>query len=88
MQMLCKVSSVFSDVDCPTCGQGFMVYWTRQRAGGREQQLQTMQSLLREQHDATGSTDAHAPAFQLPDAPAAVPRRERRFISAGVPLYS
>lgn len=88
MHMLCKVSSHFSDVDCPTCGQGFMVYWTRQRAGERDAQRQTLQNLLREQHTASSSADAHAPAFQMPDAPLAAPRQERQPFGTAVPLYS
>ena len=88
MHMLCKVSTPFSDVDCPTCGQSFLVYWTRQRAGEREEQRQLLQDLLREQHTSTGTADAHAPAFQLPDAPVTLPRRQPQPLVSAVPLYS
>ena len=88
MHMLCKVSTPFSDVACPTCGQGFLVYWTRQRVGEREQQRQILEKLLCQQHGATSSAEAHAPAFQMPDAPLSLPRRERQRFAAAVPLYS
>ena len=88
MHMLCKVSTLFSDVDCPTCGQGFVVYWTRQRAGEREQQREMLQKLLCQQHTSTGSADAHAPAFQMPDAPVTLARHPHHTLSAAVPLYS
>lgn len=67
MQMLCKVASTFSDVQCPVCGQGFLVYWTRlggrQRAEEREGLLQG----LRQQHGADLTDGVHAPVFHLPD---------------------
>ncbi len=88
MHMLCKVSTLFSDVDCPTCGQGFLVYWTRQRAGEREEQREMLQKLLCQQHTSIGSADAHAPAFQMPDAPVALTRRQHQPLAAAVPLYS
>lgn len=68
MQMLCKVSNVFSDVRCPVCGQGFLVYWTRIAATSREQQRRFLLEGLRAHHvDAVSSSDAHAPAFHLSD---------------------
>ena len=87
MQMLSKVSDVFSDVHCPTCGQGFLVYWTRQRAGEREQQKDGLQQALRDQHGAIATADAHAPAFQVPDAPMPLPKRHRQAVSSGIPVY-
>ena len=68
MQMLCKVSNVFSDVRCPVCGQGFLVYWTRVAATSREQQRQFLLTGLRAHHEgAATSSDVHAPAFHLSD---------------------
>ena len=91
MQMLCKVSTVFSDVRCPVCGQGFLVYWTRQRAGEREEQRHTLQQTLREQHGATDSAEAHAPAFQVADTPFPAPQRRPQPVPAAtsnVPVYN
>ncbi len=88
MHMLCKVSTVFSDVRCPVCGQGFLVYWTRKRAGEREEQRHTLQQALREQHGALDSADAHAPAFQVADVPAAAPQRQPQAVAANaIPVY-
>ena len=89
MQMLCKVSTVFSDVHCPVCGQGFLVYWTRQRAGEREQQRHTLQQALRDQHGAIDSADAHAPAFQVADSPAVAPQRQSQPVATNaIPVYN
>ncbi len=67
MQMLCKVSNVFSDVRCPVCGQGFLVYWTRVAAREREEHRQSLMEGLRVQHGTGNSADAHPAAFHLPD---------------------
>lgn len=67
MQMLCKVSNVFSDVRCPVCGQGFLVYWTRVAATSREQQRKCLLEGLRAHHGTVNSAEAHAPAFHLSD---------------------
>ncbi len=92
MQLLCKVSTVFSDVHCPICGQGFLVYWTRQRAGEREEQRHTLQQALRNQHSATDTADAHAPSFQVADAPAPVAHRRPRPMPVApanaIPVYN
>ena len=89
MQMLCKVSTLFSDVRCPVCGQGFLVYWTRQRAGECEEQRQTLQLVLRAQHGALDTADAHAPAFQVADTPAAAPqRRPQPVLTTAIPVYN
>ena len=88
MQMLCKVSTAFSDVRCPTCGQGFLVYWTRQRAGEREEQRFTLQQALRDQHHGTETADVHAPAFQVPETRVAMPHPRPRPVSSAVPVYS
>lgn len=65
MQMLCKVSNVFSDVRCPVCGQGFLVYWTRIAATSRDEQRQVLLEGLRAHHETVSSSDAHPPAFHL-----------------------
>lgn len=65
MQMLCKVANVFSDVKCPVCGQGFLVYWTRLAAKNRDDQRQQLLNGLREQHTTVPGEEAHPAAFHL-----------------------
>ena len=89
MQLLCKVSTVFSDVRCPVCGQGFLVYWTRQRAGEREEQRHSLQLALREQHGTTDTTDAHAPSFQLAERPVSMRHHPPRPVAIDtIPVYN
>lgn len=89
MQMLCKVSSPFADVNCPICGQGFMVYWTRKRAGEREEQQANLQLALREQHGALSSSEAHAPAFRVAEVALVDSMPLYRPLPAGaIPVYS
>ena len=89
MQILCKVSSVFSDVHCPVCGQGFLVYWTRKRTGEREEQRQLLQQTLRDQHASVDTADAHAPSFQVTDSQAAATHRQPQPVPAiAFPVYN
>ncbi len=92
MQMLCKVSAGFSDVRCPVCGQGFLVYWTRQREVTRAEQRGALQTALRALHtglDGTSGADIHPPAFQLPDTPLPLPQRLPQGLPlTAVPVYS
>lgn len=67
MQMLCKVSNVFSDVRCPVCGQGFLVYWTRIAASSRDEQRRCLLDGLRGHHTTGTASDSHPPAFHLSD---------------------
>lgn len=67
MQMLCTVSNVFSDVRCPVCGQGFLVYWTRIASSSREQQRLCLHEGLRGHHAEASSSDAHPAAFHVTD---------------------
>lgn len=90
MQMLCKVSVGFSDVRCPVCNQGFLVYWTRSREISRAEQRQALQAELRQQHLSLDSTDIHAAAFKLPDTPMPLPKRPPQELvlpSGAVPVY-
>ena len=70
MQMLCKVSSAFSDVRCPVCKQGFMVYWTRIAAKNRDDQHQGLLDGLRLQHAGSDIPEAHPAVFHPADGPA------------------
>jgi hypothetical protein len=66
-----------------------MVYWTRNRANEREEQQHSLELALRAQHGALSTPDAHAPAFQVPEAPAMLPQRLRSPIRAEIlPVYS
>lgn len=76
MQMLCKVSNVFSDVRCPVCGQGFLVYWTRLQAKQRGEQRAALVDGLRLQHGTVSSADAHPAAFHLADGMTTAPQGE------------
>lgn len=67
MQMLCKVANSFSDVRCPVCGQGFMVYWTRVQARQREEHRAGLLEGLRQQHTSIATAEAHPSAFHLAD---------------------
>ncbi len=86
MQMLCKVAAGFSDVRCPVCGQGFLVYWTRSREISRAEQRQSLGEALRSQHVTSDAADIHAPAFQLPDTPLPLPRRVPQPPPAALPV--
>ena len=71
MKTLCKVSNIFSDVRCPVCGQGFLVYWTRVAKHHSEHRNALLQG-LRNQHAGSTSAEAHPAAFHLPEAGAYV----------------
>ena len=90
MQMLCKISVGCSDVRCPVCNQGFLVYWTRSREISRAEQRQALQVALREQHATPDANDIHAAVFNLPDTPMPLPRRSppaALLPSGAVPVY-
>ena len=76
MQMLCKVSDAFSDLRCPVCEQGFMVYWTRVAARNRDLQRQGLLDGLRRQHGTGSTPEAHPAAFHLADNPVSGPWNE------------
>jgi hypothetical protein len=68
MQVLCKASKTASDIRCTICGQGFLVYWTRnsieERAAARAGILQA----LRDHHTDSETASAHpASGFNLPE---------------------
>lgn len=77
MQILCKVLAGCSDVRCPVCGQGFSVYWTRNREVSLVEQREALQNVLRAQHLTLEATDIHAAAFETPDTPVSLPPRRR-----------
>ena len=68
MQVLCKASNTASDIRCAVCGQGFLVYWTRNSIEERAAARAGIVQALREQHSDTKEATAHPPsAFNLPD---------------------
>jgi len=75
MQVLCKPSQDRCDVECPVCGQGFVLYWERSSVAQQEGARPEIQQALREHH-AAGRGPAH------PDTPFNIPSW------AGLPQFS
>ena len=68
MQVLCKPSDSIPDVQCPVCGQGFLLYWERSSRVQQEDARHSIQQALRDQHLEAGATDAHPEAaFNIPN---------------------
>lgn len=53
-EVMCKLSNEGSDVRCPVCGQGFLVYWARFSRAEQLESRRHIQQELRTQHDAGG----------------------------------
>lgn len=67
MQVLCKPSDNSPDVQCPVCGQGFLLYWERSSRDQQEDTRQSIQQALRDHHADNTATEAHpGPAFNIP----------------------
>ncbi len=67
MQVLCKPSDNSPDVQCPVCGQGFLLYWERSSRDQQEDTRQSIQQALRDHHADNSATEAHpGPAFNIP----------------------
>lgn len=58
MQVLCKASESEYDVQCPICGQSFLIYWTRSSAEDRAARVEIQQALLTH-HAKDRSPEAH-----------------------------
>ena len=68
MQVLCKSSNTSSDIKCPLCGQGFLLYWERSSRHEQDRTRHQIQQALRDQHTHLSSTDAHPrPIFNIPN---------------------
>jgi hypothetical protein len=68
MQVLCKASKGGGDIRCTTCGQGFLVYWTRTSAAERTAAREWIQQALRAQHTDSEDSSVHPRAgFNLPE---------------------
>jgi hypothetical protein len=50
MQITCKISMEGSDVRCPVCGQGFLVFWEGCSTGARQAQRKVIAESLRSHH--------------------------------------
>lgn len=74
MPMLCKVAAGFSDVLCPVCGQGFLVYDTGRRSREQDEQRRHLHLQLRAHHAASDRPAVHPPAFPLQNQHAPAPR--------------
>jgi len=68
MQVVCKPSQISSDVRCPVCGEGFLLYWERTSRAEQSETLHKIQQELREQHDTAEEGVAAHPeaAFNIP----------------------
>jgi hypothetical protein len=60
MQVLCKSSQTSSDIKCPTCGEGFQIYWERTSRVERIQTLTKIQQALVGHHETLIGTDQGA----------------------------
>ena len=68
MQVLCKLSNTVSDVRCPVCGQGFLVYWSRTSQTEREATRRQVVESLAEQHTSSKSEHVHPrTGFNIPE---------------------
>ena len=67
MQVLCKLSDSSSDVNCPVCGQGFLLYWERSCRIRQEDARHSIRQALQEHHDDLTNAGAHPQAaFNIP----------------------
>lgn len=67
MQVLCKLSDSIPDVQCPVCGQGFVLYWERSSRAQQEDARHSIQQALRDQHANNTAPEPHPEdAFNIP----------------------
>ena len=83
MQVVCRSAEMRSDVCCPVCGQGFLLYWTRRSPQDHPVLMSVVMDALGRQHAACTGVEAHGndAAFRemaglLPSAP---PLREAQW---------
>lgn len=68
MQVLCKPSNGVSDVLCPICGQGFLLYWERFSRAEQDDNRPEIQQALCLHHAQPAAHGAHPEApFNIPD---------------------
>ena len=66
MQLLCRSYEGRGDVACPVCGQGFLLYWTRQSPGDHPVLLSVIVDALGRQHVTHSAAEAHESDPALP----------------------
>jgi hypothetical protein len=67
MQVFCKPSDSSPDVNCPVCGQGFLLYWERSCPTQQNDTRNSIQQALRDHHLDSNDTAAHPEtAFNIP----------------------
>lgn len=66
MQLLCRSYEGRGDVACPVCGQGFLLYWTRQSPADQPALLSVIVDALSRQHAVHGMAEAHESDPALP----------------------
>lgn len=59
MKLMCKSVETGSDVSCPVCGQGFLLYWTRRSPQDQPVLLSVVMDALGRQHMACSGVEAH-----------------------------
>lgn len=59
MQFLYRSSERGSDVCCPVCGQGFLMYWTRRSPQEQAALVSVVMDALGRQHALCAGPDAH-----------------------------
>jgi hypothetical protein len=67
MQVLCKASTMASDIQCSVCGQNFQVFWERTNSTEREAAREEILAALKAQHTSNRGPDAHGACFNLPE---------------------
>ncbi|WP_213805198.1 hypothetical protein [Granulicella sp. dw_53] len=67
MQVVCQPSQSSSDVRCPVCGEGFLLYWERTSRTERHETLGKIQQALSDHHKTEAEGKAHpVAAFNIP----------------------
>ncbi len=70
MHVLCRTSETVCDVRCTVCGQGILIYWTRNSRPEREAIRRQVEEALAQQHHASPSRQVHPrTGFNVPEWP-------------------
>ncbi len=62
MSITCMLSHTYSDLRCPVCGEGFLIFAKAHNLISRTQLRRMVGEELRAQHQSMGATGAHDPA--------------------------
>lgn len=66
MQVLCKPTDASPHIQCPVCGQGFLLYWERSARDQQDGTLPSILQALREHHNHPGLTSHPGSPFNIP----------------------